>query len=163
MNAQACEHLGLPLVRSAYAAKSQLAAVDQGQDHVAALDHRGRGQDLARRHVEAAVARQPVQRAVHRVRDETHEHVRFYALLDLVKHGSNRQVLLQRAESGLGIVELHVHVPQLLFGLAGQVRAQKVRALGMSHVRRLGHVLAPGQRQGRAVTLDGDVVRPCHA
>jgi hypothetical protein len=86
-----------------------------------------------------------------------------HALLNLVIHGSHRQILLQGAESGLGIVELHVHVPQLLLGLSGQVRTQKVCALGISQVRRLGHGLAPGQRQGLALTLDGDVVRPCHA
>jgi hypothetical protein len=93
--AEAGEQVGLRLVGSAHATQSEFAAVGQRQDYVPSLDGRQGGEDFSRAHVDARVMREAVQRAVHGVRDEAHEHVGFIATLDLVKDRTNADVLLE--------------------------------------------------------------------
>src|SRR5712691_1667385 len=73
-----------------------------------------------------------IKGAVHRVGEEADEDVSLDAVLGLVEDGANGEVLLERAEGGLGVVELHVHGPQLGFVVPGEVGAKEIGALGMA-------------------------------
>jgi hypothetical protein len=53
-------------------------------------------------------------------------------VLGLVEHGTDGEVPLEGAECGLGVVELHVHAPQLGLVLADEVGAEQVGALGVA-------------------------------
>jgi hypothetical protein len=153
------EDLGLLGIGSADASQLRFAAIDERQDDVAALDAGKRVEDSASGHVEALCLGKPVQGPVHRVGEEADEDVCVHAMLGLVVNGADGEVLLEGSESGLRVVELHVHLPQLWLFVPGEVGAEEIGALGVSHVLGLGFVLCPGEAQGVAVALDEELSR----